>query len=60
MKVSDLVRVKNDPDTSLGYGIVLDIKMRGKEVKVYWVDEWEEYPVDWNSPWTLEVISASG
>ena len=60
MKVGDLVKVKNDPDGWLGHGIVLDVKAMGKQVKVHWVDEWEECPIDWSSMWTLEVISEAG
>lgn len=59
MKVGDLVRVRNDPDGWLGIGIVLDIKAITKQVKVHWVDEWEECPIDWSTMWTLEVISES-
>ena len=59
MKVGDLVKVKNDPAGWLGHGIVLDIKASGKQVKVHWVDEWEECPIDWSSISTLEVISES-
>jgi len=59
MKVGDLVRVKNDPDGWLGHGIVLDVKVLGKQVKVRWFDEWEECPIDWATIWTLEVISES-
>ena len=57
MKVGDLVKVKNDPAGWLGHGIVLDIKASGKQVKVHWVDEWEECPIDWRSTGALTVVS---
>ncbi len=53
------MRVRNDPDGWLGIGIVLDILPTTKQVKVHWVDEWEECPIDWSTMWTLEVISES-
>ena len=59
MKVGDLVKVKNDPEGWLGHGIVLDIETGGKAVKVRWFDDFSEAPVDWNSSWTLEIISES-
>ncbi len=59
MKVGDLVRVKNDPDTWLGHGVVLAMAKDEKTVRVRWFDEWIEQPIDWNTVWTLEVISES-
>ena len=59
MKVGDLVRVKNDPDTCLGHGVVLAMAKVEKTARVRWFDEWIEQPIDWNTTWTLEVISES-
>ena len=30
-----------------------------KTARVRWFDEWTEQPIDWNTVWTLEVISES-
>jgi len=59
MKVGDLVRVKNDPDSWLGHGVVLAMAEDKKTVRVRWFDEWEEEPIDWNTVWTLEILSES-
>tara|TARA_B100001094_G_C18106007_1_gene758398 strand:+ start:1171 stop:1344 length:174 start_codon:yes stop_codon:yes gene_type:complete len=57
VRVGDLVRVKNDLHCWGGFGIILALKR--DDVKVYWVDEWNDHPVDWNRKWILEVINKS-
>jgi len=56
MKVGDLVKVKNDPAGWLGHGVILAVNGM-REVQVYWFDGFSDAPVDWNSTWTLEVLS---
>jgi hypothetical protein len=56
MKVGDLVKVKNDPDSWCGHGVVLEVNGM-KEVKVYWFDDFTDAPVDWNAAWCLEILS---
>jgi hypothetical protein len=58
MKVGDLVRVKNDPEGWLGHGVVLATNGM-RQVKVHWFDDFADAPVDWNTVWTLEVLSES-
>ena len=59
MKVGDLVRTKNDPDTWIGHGVVLSIS--SSRAKVHWFDEWvdDNGPVEFSRLETLEVLSES-
>ena len=58
MKVGDLVRMRNDPDTWGGHGVVIGINGM-REVLVRWFDSWAEAPVEWCRPHTVEVLSES-
>ena len=42
----------------MGHGVVLATNGM-REVKVHWFDDFPDAPVDWNTVWTLEVISES-
>ena len=63
MKVGDLVRMINDPDTWLGHGIVLEIDNSLRcdlhRARVRWFDDWDDELVEWVRIRTMEVISES-
>ena len=61
MKAGDLIRIRNDNDYWLGYGIVLDIAAAGKQAKVRWFDVWkrEDDGIEWEQTSALEVVSES-
>ena len=59
MKVGDLVKVRNDPECWMGHGVVLAVNGM-REVQVHWFDDFSEAPLDWNSVWSLEILSESG
>jgi len=60
MKAGDLVKVKNDPDTWCGHGVILNISKNGSQALIRWFDQFADKPVDISATWMLEVISESG
>lgn len=57
MKAGDLVKIKHDSSFWLGYGIVVEMYIGGRQAKVMWFDNFDEDPLVIEQTSALEIIS---